>query len=81
MKVVFVLASTRHGPMIFSRLDYRMVAPNKGFGLGFQLLEQGGFEPHEVETVKQALRLRRKHKGDGLVALDCGANVGAHTIE
>lgn len=81
MKVVFVLASTRHGPMIFSRLDYRMVKPNKGYGLGYQLLEDGGFEPREVEIVKQVLRLRRKHLGDGLVALDCGANVGAHTIE
>lgn len=67
--------------MIFSRLDYRMVAPNKGYGLGFQLLEKGAYDPQEVETVKQLLRLRRKHAGDGVVALDCGANVGVHTLE
>ena len=73
MKIVFILASTRHGPMIFSRLDYRMVAPNKGFGLGLQLLEQGAYDPQEVENVKQVLRLRRQHHGDGMVTLDCGA--------
>jgi len=62
MKVVFILASTRHGPMIFSRLDYRMLAPNRGIGLGYQLLEKGGFEPREVATVKQVLQLRRKQQ-------------------
>lgn len=81
MKVVFILASTRHGPMIFSRLDYRMVAPNRGFGLGFQLLEKGAYDPEEVENVKRVLRLRRQHHGDGVVALDCGANVGVHSVE
>ena len=67
--------------MIFSRLDYRMVAPNKGFGLGLQLLEQGAYDPQEVENVKQVLRLRRQHHGDGMVTLDCGANVGVHSVE
>jgi FkbM family methyltransferase len=67
--------------MIFSRLDYRMVEPGKGFGVGFQLLERGAYDPNEIETVKQILRLRRKHHGDGVVALDCGANVGVHTVE
>jgi len=81
MKVVFVLASTQHGPMIFSRLDYRMVAPNRGIGLGFQLLEKGAYDPDEVENVKRVLRLRRQHHGNGVVALDCGANIGVHTVE
>jgi FkbM family methyltransferase len=67
--------------MIFSRLDYRLVAPNRGFGLGFQLLEKGAYDPEEVENVKRVLRLRRQHHGDGVVALDCGANVGVHTVE
>jgi len=81
MKIVFVLASTQHGPMIFSRLDYRMTAPGKGFGVGLQLLEKAAFDPAEVETAKQILRLRKQHYGDGVVALDCGANIGVHTVE
>lgn len=67
--------------MIFSRLDYRMVAPNKGFGVGLQLLERGAYDPQEVANVKRVLRLRRQHHGDGVVSLDCGANVGVHSIE
>jgi FkbM family methyltransferase len=31
--------------------------------------------------VLDLLALRRKHHGDGLVAIDCGANIGVHTIE
>ncbi len=27
------------------------------------------------------LELRRKYHGDGLVAVDCGANLGVHTVE
>jgi FkbM family methyltransferase len=81
MKMVFVLGSTRHGPMIFSRLDYRMTAPGKGFGVGLQLLEKAAFDPEEVETAKQVLRHRKQHYGKGVVALDCGANIGVHTIE
>lgn len=39
-KLAFVLASTNHGAMIINRLDYRMVGPGSGFGVGFQLLER-----------------------------------------
>lgn len=80
-KMSFVLGSTQHGPMLFSRLDYRMVDANQGYGVGFQLMEKGSFDPEEINFVKQLLLARRKHHGDGVVALDCGANIGVHTIE
>ncbi len=80
-KRAFVLASTKHGTMILNRLDYRMVDGERGYGVGFQLLESGGFEVEEVRTVSALLNLRRKHYGDGVIAFDCGANIGVHTIE
>ena len=79
-KLAFVLASSNHGTMIVNRLDYRMVGAG-GIGVGFQILEAGAYDPVEVELATQLLELRRRYHGDGVVALDCGANVGVHTIE
>ena len=80
-KLAFVLASSNHGAMIVNRFDYRMVGPDSGFGVGFQILERAAFDPVEVELAVQLLETRRRFFGDGAVAIDCGANIGAHTIE
>jgi FkbM family methyltransferase len=80
-KLAFVLASSDHGTMIVNRFDYCMVDAQRGFGVGFQILETGHFDPAEVKLVVDLLNLRRKVHGDGVVAIDCGANVGVHTIE
>jgi hypothetical protein len=80
-KIAFVLASSDHGTMIVNRFDYRMVDENRGFGVGFQLLEGSSFDPQEVNLALDLLTLRRKHFGDGVMAIDCGANIGVHAIE
>src|ERR1700755_3702256 len=77
----FVLASSNHGTMIVNRNDYRMIDAERGYGVGFQILQTGSFDPNEVRLVLDLLALRRKHHGDGVVAIDCGANIGVHTIE
>ena len=79
--LAFVLASSNHGAMIVNRFDYQMTGPGRGFGVGFQILERGCFDPQEVELAVQLLELRRIHHGDGVVAIDCGANIGVHTVE
>jgi len=79
-KLAFVLASSNHGTMIVNRFDYRMQDGN-GTGVGYQLLERGCFDPIEVELAVQLLEMRRRFFGDGAVAIDCGANIGVHTIE
>ncbi len=79
-KVVFVLAATRHGPMLVSRLDYRTVEGRGSYGVGHDLLEQGVFQPQEIATACRLLTLRRTHHGDGVIAIDGGANVGTHTL-
>lgn len=74
----FVLGATSHGPMIFSRLDY---SPEKFYGVGAQLMFSGSYDLEEINTLKQLLLLRREYYGDGVFAIDCGANVGVHSLE
>src|SRR6201994_401977 len=80
-KLAFVMASSNHGTMIVNRFDYRMVGPDRGYGVGYQILEAAAFDPGEVKIALELLALRRKHHGDGVIAIDCGANIGVHTIE
>jgi FkbM family methyltransferase len=77
----FVLMSTNHGTMIVNRNDYRMISENAGYGVGFQLMNTSSYDQLEVSSTLALLRARRKDYGDAVVAIDCGANIGVHTIE
>ena len=57
-KLAFVLASSNHGTMIVNRLDYRMLDAQRGYGVGFQLLENGSFDPEEVTLAVNLLATR-----------------------
>ena len=50
-------------------------------GVGIQILEHGAFDADEIDLTKGLLALRRTYRGDGVVVIDCGANIGVHTIE
>jgi len=76
----FILAATEQGTLIVNRLDYRLLGEGRGYGVGFQLLNQAAFDPQEIGLVSKLLGLLRQVRGDGVVALDCGANVGVHTL-
>jgi hypothetical protein len=82
-RIGFVLAATSHGPLILNRLDYHIVDKEnaKGYGVGFEILEQSAFVPGEIALSISLLDLRRKYFGDGVMVIDCGANIGVHTIE
>jgi FkbM family methyltransferase len=80
-KIAFVLAASDHGTMIVNRFDYRMSSPNAGIGVGFQILECASYDMSEVTIALRLLEFRRQYRGDGVVALDCGANIGVHAIE
>jgi len=67
--------------MIVNRFDYRMINETEGFGVGFQILNTAQFDPEEVKMAVQLLQIRRKHHGDGVIAIDGGANIGVHTVE
>lgn len=80
-KLAFVLAATNHGSMIVNRFDQRMLDTDRGYGVGHQLLETGAYDGLEIELSTQLLELRHRYHGDGVVALDCGANIGVHAVE
>ena len=79
MTVSFVLASTDHGSLIVNRHDQRMV-DDRGYGVGLQLLTNGVFDREVVEAGLVVLAQRRQHFGDGVVCVDCGANIGPFTV-
>jgi len=72
--------------MIVSRFDYdpEMYKYNEEHGctqgVGMQLLDTGQYDAQELSALMSFLELRREHFGDGVVMLDCGANIGAITI-
>lgn len=76
----FVLAATDHGPMILNHLDYRADG-ERIFGVGYELLRDGSFSLYEAGIATALLDWRREKHGDGVVAIDCGANIGVMTIE
>jgi FkbM family methyltransferase len=80
-RIAFILASTDHGTMIVNRFDYKMETETSGFGVGFKILNESSFELSEISVAAFVLAARRKHFGDGVVAVDCGANIGTHTVE
>ncbi len=76
----FILAATDQGSLIVNRNDYRLVDATRGYGVGFQLLNTGAFDPEEVDLALTLIGWLREFRGDGVVALDGGANIGVHTI-
>jgi len=79
-KIAFVLASTDHGTMIVNRFDHHADPEGRGFGVGFKILNESSHELGEISVAAFVLELRRRHFGDGVVVLDCGANIGTHTV-
>jgi FkbM family methyltransferase len=82
--IAFVLAACNHGSMIVNRNDY-MVEVSHGVqgvdGVGFQILHKSSFDETEVGFALALLDCRRRHFGDGVVAIDGGANIGVHSVE
>lgn len=78
----FVLVSSEHGMMLVNRFDWCQGPPpeNRMFGVGFDVMHFGGHAMKEIDLCLGFLGLRRKYYGDGVVALDVGANVGGHTL-
>lgn len=67
--------------MLVNRFDYNHAFNGDYYGVGAQIMETGRYDPLDVENLKGLLQLRRQYFGDGVVALDLGANIGVHTLE
>jgi len=74
----FVLISSSHGPMIINRNDYR---PKDNCGVSAQIMRNSCYEQSNVDIYLTLLNARHLLYGDGVVAIDCGANIGVYTLE
>lgn len=77
----FVLASTEHGAMIVNHLDQHRLPSGEAYGVGCQLLNNGAYDLADVNFIKRILVKIHAEKGPGLLTLDCGANIGVHSLE
>ena len=78
--IAFVLVSTDHGTMIVNRFDH-VHTETSDYGVGHEMMAGSHFAVVELSDVAATLRNRRKSRGDGVVALDVGANIGVFTLE
>ena len=77
-----VLVNTDHGMMIVDRLDYALAPDGKsGYGVGFQLLNKGNYDPEEINLVKFLATDMADKLDRPITMIDGGANIGVHTIE
>ena len=75
----FVVTSSDIGTIIVNRFDFKQVE-NGVIGVGHNLLQTSGFDVKEVNIMLQLLTLLRRYRGDNVVMLDAGANIGAYTL-
>ena len=76
----FVITATAFGPMLVNTLDGIEVEPGFMAGVGEELLQTGDYCGAENKMLLGIMELKRKYNGDGVVVIDVGANIGAHTI-
>jgi len=76
----FVLAASDHGPLIVNHYDINK-NENGFYGLGYQILETGSYDHEDIQLLITLLSLRKEFYPGTVVVLDCGANIGVHTIE
>ncbi len=79
--LAFVLVPSDQGSLIVNRFDRQVSADGTGFGVGLTVLSNGSYDREDIAFARTLLALRRRHFGDGVVAVDCGANIGIMTLE
>jgi hypothetical protein len=61
----FILVSANHGTMIVNRNDYCSNGKGHVWGVGYQILETGSHDHHEVDLILALLERRRRYFGNG----------------
>jgi FkbM family methyltransferase len=76
----FVMVASGHGTLIVNQNDYHAVSGGS-YGVGAEILSSSYYSPEEIDIQLKLLLLRREFFGDGVIAVDCGANIGVITVE
>jgi len=77
----FLLAASDHGPIIINHNDYNRYPNDVVYGLGYQILSSASYDRGDMGVLLPLLSLRKEFFGENVFALDCGANIGIHTLE
>lgn len=77
--LAFVVGSTVHGMLIYSPRDRD--GYDHGLGVGAILMEDGEYDSDAIVITLGILQKKKFLVGDGVVALDIGANIGVYTVE
>jgi len=77
----FGILSTAHGTIIVSHNDYSVNHLGQRYGVGHQLFSNGCYEPEELGLITTVLNAVKQASSHPVVFLDCGANIGIHTVE
>lgn len=78
--VNFILASTDQGTFIVNRNDYNLDAQNNRYGVGWNLFGHSSWEKETLDLTCRLLTERWKQKKVDMTILDCGANIGIHSV-
>ncbi len=77
----FGLVSCEHGSMILPLNDYEQLPNNQvALGVGLKVLLDGIYDEQNMPIMMAILNYQRKKRGDGVVMLDGGANIGCFTV-
>jgi len=79
-KNAFVMLATDHGSMLVNRFDFNTEPSGYVYGVGHVLLEPSSFDPPELNLIMQVLVLLKQLRGDGVIMIDGGANIGVHSL-
>lgn len=81
-KVPFMLGATVHGPVILHTLDWKQGNDKSvELGVGLDLMIHGEFDLAMISLTVGAIEARHRQYGPGVIALDCGANIGIYSLE
>ena len=71
-KSAFVAVKSKHGKIVINLNDIYISS---------EIMGNGKWEMDEINFLKSLLTECRNQYGEGVIALDCGANLGVHTLE
>lgn len=78
----FVITASHFGPMIVNRFDFGICPKDLAIlpGVGGDILEFNEYKRQSIDACFDIIKSRYDKFGEGVVALDIGANIGAYAL-